>query len=172
MKLPRTEILNAPMLAMHCKTASGTLDDPMQKGIVLRADPAMQISGRWDSPRGRLLELRTQVGLAGDWLGLHVTLPLPHLSGIEWIGFACRIASGEPFVSRACLRSGTAEGLTDCFFDRHVLSQPRETDHHDIMAPARRPDLPPDALWREFVLFLPPQKGIELTLHDLRLFVA
>jgi len=139
-------------------------------GVVLRIDPAARIGLTWSSPRARLLELRTTVTTPGDWLGLHVALPPLDLGGVAWFGFVARSAAATALVARACLRSGLPEGgFSDAFFDRHLLSQPGETDHADVMAPDRRPDLPARAPWRDFVLFLPSTHDIAWALHDLRL---
>lgn len=140
-------------------------------GLVLRADPAARIAASWSSPRGRLLELATRVEAPGDWLGLHLTLGLSDLTGLAWLGFAARTGAGQALVARACLRSGLADGgFHDTFFDRDLLSQAAILDHQDMIAPDQRPDLPQQAPWREFILFLPPTQDIDWALHDLRLF--
>lgn len=167
------EALNAPLVALRAGVRPATpLDDrPLAPGLGFRRDPAARMTGQWQSPRGRLLELETAVEHPGDWLGLHLALPLPDLAGIAWLGFALRLAAGRAQVARACLRSGRPEGgFHDQFFDRHILAQSAVTDHHDLLAPDQWPDLPQRAPWREFILFLPPERGIALALHDLRLF--
>jgi hypothetical protein len=141
-------------------------------GVQFHADPQARIAGRWTSPRARLLEVDTTVDTPGDWFALHIDLPLADLSGVAFLGFVARTAAARAMVTRACLRSGLPEGgFTDTFFDRHILSQPGEGDHVDLLAPDRRPDLPQSAPWREFILFLPPVQDIRWALHDLRLFV-
>jgi len=151
---------------------SGPLNDvPLVKGLIFRIDPAARITGQWSSPRGRLIELRSEVAQPGAWFGLHVTLALPDLRRVAWLGFVARTASLDAIGIRPCLRSGLpGGGFHDAFFDRHILAHAAETDHHDIMDPARQPGLPPQAPWREFILFLPPRQGITWSLHDLRLF--
>lgn len=165
--------MNAPLAALRAAVIAVRPIGPgaLAPGIDLRIDPGAQIAGHWSSPRGRLLELRTEVTRPGDWLGLHLALPPLDLAGVAWLGLALRSAGGAALVVRACLRSGLAEGgFRDDFFDRHILSQPGETDHVDMMAPDRRPGLPLQAPWRECVLFLPPAHSIVWALHDLRLF--
>lgn len=145
---------------------------PMCPGIALHRDPGGQIDGSWQSPAARLLELQTQVQRPGDWLGLHVALPLYDLRGIRWIGIVARTAADQSLVVRPCLRSGDDDGgFHDQLFPSHLLSQPSETDHHDLIAPDRLLDVPQDAPWRELILFLPPAHNIRWVLHDLRVFV-
>jgi len=167
--------LNLPLNSLRgADLIGGALGDvtPLTPGLFLRRDPAGAIDGTWCSPARRLLELETRVAQAGDWLGLHLSLPLDDLAGIGWIGLVVRSAADQSLILRPCLRSGLAAGgFHDQFFPRHVLSQPGETDHHDLIAPDRLPDLPIRAPWRELILFLPPAHSIRWALHDLRVFV-
>lgn len=152
----------------------GALQDvtPLSAGIALHRDPQAAIEGTWHSPPARLVELQTQVERPGEWLGLHIALPLYDLRGVRWIGVVARTAAGQSLTSRICLRSGTgAGGFQDQFFPTHLLSQPSQTDHHDLIAPDHLPDLPQQASWREVILFLPPAHDIHWVLHDLRVFV-
>lgn len=167
-----TDRLNAPLAALRPAVLPwADLAAPLPPGLVLHADPEAPRSGRWQSPRGRLLELETRPETSGRWLGLHLPLPLDDLSPLAWIGLAARSAASEALAVRVCLRSGLAAGgFRDCFFDRHLLSQPAESDHLDMLAPDRCPDLPQRAPWREIVLFLPPHRPLAWALHDLRLF--
>lgn len=155
--------------------AGGVLDDvtALVPGLSLRRDPEGAISGNWRSPARRLLDLETQVTRPGAWLALHLSLPLTDLRGVAWFGLVARSAADRALVVRPCLRSGHATGgFHDQFFARHMLSQPAETDHHDLIAPDRIPGLPMVAPWRELILFLPPAHGIRWALHDLRLVVV
>jgi hypothetical protein len=140
-------------------------------GVILRADPALGISGRYSSPAGRLLDLEVSCAEAGDWFALHVNLPAHDLGECGVIGFACRGSAATVEVIRPCLRSGTANGFVDCFFDKHVLMQPEERTHLDALAVHHREALPVTAPWRELVLFL-PTKGFRLSLGDLRVFAV
>ncbi len=155
MGLRRNRPIAAPLDSLRRVAGmTGALDDtPLAKGLMFRIDPAARITGHWSSPRGRLIELRSEVAEPGAWFGLHLTLALPDLRRIAWLGFVARTASLDAIGIRACLRSGLpGGGFHDAFFDRHILAHAAETDHHDIMDPARQPDLPPDAPWREFIL--------------------
>lgn len=139
-------------------------------GIRLHPDPAGELTATVSSPRARLLELEVAVVRPGAWLGLHVPLHLPDLPGIRWLGFAARSNATHALAVRACLRSGVAGGFLDVFFDRHVLSQAGQGDHVDMLATDHLPELPQQAPWREFVLFLPPGESFGWALHDLRFF--
>lgn len=148
----------------------GPQDCPLPGGLLLNADPAGRVTGRWSSPAGRLIEIETEVAEPGRWLGLHLPLPAEDLAGRLWIVLALRTSAAAATAIRPCLRSGLAEGgFRDDFFPRAVLAQPRESDHLDRLAPDHLPDLPLQAPWRELVLFLPPATGLHLVLHDLRL---
>ena len=191
--------LNAPLVALRDQAvALRPLTGPvLAPGIALHIDPAAQIAVTWASPRARLLEVQTRVTTPGAWLGLHIALPPLDLRAVEWLGFAARSAAATALVARVALRSGLPEengggtaggigggtrggtgggeaggGFCDAFFDRYLLSQPTLGEHHDMLAPPRRPDLPPRAPWRELVLFLPPGHDIAWALHDLRLVRA
>lgn len=148
----------------------GTTRTPLVPGAFLRRDAAGQISGHWHSPQGRLLEVAAEITVPGQWFALHLELDLPDLTGISWLGFVARSTASPTAAIRACLRSGTKGGYHDCFFDRHILAQSRESDHQDLIAPARHADLPAQAPWREFILFLPPTRAFHWALHDLRVF--
>ena len=143
---------------------------PLVPGAFLHHDPAGQITGHWHSPQGRLIEIAAEITVPCQWFALHLALDLPDLSGIVWLGFVARSSASPTAAIRACLRSGTPDGFHDCFFDRHILAQSRESDHQDLIAPARREGLPMQAPWREFILFLPPARSLHWVLHDLRIF--
>lgn len=140
-------------------------------GIFFLRDEEAEMKAEWSSPRGRILDLKTEVARPGRWFGLHVGLPLLDLSDTAYLGFVMRSSALRPVTFGACLRSGLAEGgFVDTFFDRQVLSRIEETDHIAMLPPPRRPQLPAKAEWREFVLFLPTQQGVDWSLIDLRFF--
>jgi hypothetical protein len=140
-------------------------------GVMLHADPASTITGHWSSPAGRLAEISARVIRPGAWFALHVTIPLPDLTGLTWIGLILRSSAAKTCLIRPCLRSGRTDGgFHDHFLARHVLSRSRESDHHEIIPLSWHPDLPLQAPWREVILFLPPAEDTHLMLHDLRIF--
>ena len=153
--------------------SGGATQAALGPDLALHVDPAARLDGVWRSPRGRLLELETRVTQPGAWFALHLGLPaqLADLTDVTWLGLAARSSAARAVAVRACLRSGTGDGFHDCILDRHILSQPRDSDHHDLLAPEPHPDLPRQAPWREFILFLPPAEPLDWVLHDLRLFV-
>jgi hypothetical protein len=141
-------------------------------GVMLHLDPEAALTGRWSSPAGRLVEMHTEVTRPGAWFGLHIRLPeaAADLEGRRWIGIVARTSAGRAMAIRVALRSGLeAGGFQDSFLPRHILSQPRQSDHHDLLCPADLPDLPQRAPWREVVLFLPPAAPMAWVLHDLRI---
>lgn len=172
--LPLPASLSLPVQALRAglRPAAALAGSEILPDLHLRVDPEAAISLWLSSPRDRFLELEARVSRPGAWLGLHLTLPLPDLGQAGWLGFVLRGASGAAITCRACLRSGRAGGgFHDQFFDRHVLAQPWQADHHDLLALAQCPELPRQAAWREFILFLPPDLDFRLSLHDLRVFV-
>lgn len=164
---------NHTLAVMRAAEAEGPLGDDVefQPGLALHADPALALEGRWRSPPGRLLELDATPAGAGAWIGLHLALPLTDLSRIGALGFAARASAADTTVLRACLRSGREDGFADTFFDKHLLLRPEEASHVDVLAPAMRPDLPPEAPWRELILFLPTEP-FRIALIDLRVFAV
>lgn len=165
--------LNAPLALLRDQLVppSPLTQTEILPDLHLRLDPAADVALWHASPRARLLELEARVTRPGAWLGLHLTLPLPDLSGLRWFGFAARSSANAAMISRACLRSGReGGGFHDQFFDRDLLSHSWESDHHDLMALDHCPELPRHAPWREFILFLPPDLDFRLSLHDLRVF--
>lgn len=170
----RTEALNQRLDALRASTAMGeiALDQSLiAPGLTLHCDPAAALSGHWASPAGRLVELTVTPQHAGTWLALHVALDPGALAGATWIGFTCRSAAPQQIVLRPCLRSGGTDGFTDCFFPRHILSLPEVLSHADAIHLPSTPEVPPNAPWRELLLFL-PCADTAWHLHDLRLFAA
>lgn len=154
------------------REGSLTSDMALLPGLMLHADPALALSGTFQSPKGLILELDARAGsTAGQWFGLHVSLPAGDLAGKGLVGFATRVSAPEIMVMRACLRSGTPGGFVDCFFDKHVLARPEETSHLDALPVQYRDQIPRHAPWRELVFFL-PTTDFRLSLIDLRTFIV
>ena len=138
-------------------------------GLSLLADPALGVGGAWRSPAGRLLELEITTSAPGDWLALHLRLEGQERLQGGWIGFACRHAAADRLMIRAALRSGTGDGFSDHFFDKHILATPEPLNHLDAFNLAATRAIPEQAPWRELVLFL-PTRALRWDLHDLRAF--
>ena len=145
-----------------------TTSTEIAPGIALHADPAAGAGGRWVSPAGRLLEIAVSAPPEGKWTALHLRLEAPDLAACDWLGLICRSAAPGEVMVRPCLRSGQADGFSDCFFPRHLLSTAEPMSHSDALHIPSTPAIPERAPWRELVLFLP---GGDVTwhLHDLRL---
>ena len=165
---------NRTLAAMRAKTSEGALASGVtfSRGLRLHADPALELTGQYRSPPGQLLDLEARTGPdPGDWLALHLALRLDDLSAMGVVGFATRMAAPETLVVRACVRSGTDTGFTDCFFDKHLLVHAHETSHVDALHVGKRADLPLRAPWRDVILFL-PTRAFQLSLIDMRVFVV
>lgn len=154
------------------RSEGGDLADfvKFRPGLSLHADPALRIGGHWRSPAGRLLELEIACPGTGQWIALHIALNAADLTAAAWIGFACRSAGLNDLMIRPCLRSGTDDGFTDCFFDKHILATAEPQAHVDALHVASHRTIPETAPWRELVLFLPRQ-DCRWHLHDLRPFL-
>ena len=170
MPFPLPAPLCPELTTFHDRITEGTLESDtvaLAPGIALRADPRLGLRGRYSSPAGRFLELEAAPDTGpGDWVGLHVALPLCDLSQIRYVGFVCRHAASEQWMLRSCLRSGLdgGDGFVDCFFDKHILTGTHPRTHTDVMFTDAVPDLPIRAPWRELVLFL-PTVSFDLHLH-------
>ncbi|MDP5307549.1 hypothetical protein [Paracoccus spongiarum] len=154
--------------------AEGEIADvtELAAGLVLRADPALGISGRYASPRGRLLEIDATARGTGDWFALHLPVGAENLADQGVFGFACRGSASEFIPVRACLRSGgRLGGFSDCFFDKHILLHATDSSHVDAITLQTRDEVPQKAPWRELVLFFPPRR-LRLSLADLRVFLV
>lgn len=140
-------------------------------GLHFHADESLGISGQYHSPAGGMLDLDVRTTGDGAWAALHLALNAPDLSPFGVIGLACRTSAPETRVIRPCLRSGTPDGFEDCFFDKHILSQPEESSHLDALPVHRRDRLPLTSSWRELILFMPTE-SFRWSLIDLRVFIV
>lgn len=162
---------NTALARLRDRQFDGALADrtALAPGLVLRADPALGIAGRFRAPRGRIVELHARMQGRGEWIGLHLDLPLQDVSACSVLGFAARISSGAPLMAHACLRSVTEDGFEDHFFTRHLLFRPEESHHADAMPLQHRHRLPAQSPLRELIFFL-PLEDFDLSLIDLRVF--
>ena len=85
------------------------------------------------------------------------------------LGLVCKTQAEDTVTLRACLRSGVEGGFIDAFFGKRVVSYHSTSTHADLIKLEERDDIPPQAPWRELVLFFPPDLR-QLQLIDLRLF--
>lgn len=165
--------INHALTVLRDGRSSGNLAEEvhLMPGIRLLCDPALQISGRFDSPPGRVLEIEARMDGPGNWCALHLEIGAPDLGDCGFVGLAARLSAPKAEVLHPALRSGTAEGFVDCFFDKHMLALPDPASHIDALPARDRETLPRLAPWRELVLFL-PLTGFSLALHDLRFFAV
>lgn len=165
--------INNALSVLRDGTCMGDLADHVQllPGVFLAADPALQISGQYRSPEGRMLEIEATMRGEGHWMALHMALPARDLSLYGCVGFAARIEAPEAQVVQPCLRSGVEGGFVDCFFDKHILALPQPRSHLDALSVHYRDNLPLLAPWRELILFL-PARSYRLSFLDLRVFVV
>lgn len=162
-----------PRLRAEARSAVSLAPGDLSPGLWWHLDSSAGLTGTWSSPRGRLVELETEVTAPAAFLALHLSLPEPDLHRHAWVGLVARTAAAEATTIRPCIRSGLSDGgFHDLFLPRQILSQSTPTDHHDLIAPAHTPDLPRAAPWRELILFLPSRRPVRWVLHDLRVLTA
>lgn len=170
---------NSALSLMRCTSHDQPLghEATFVPGVSLRAAPSLTLSGRLTSPVGAILEIDAQLsqgkgaGKDDGWIALHVAMPARDMRGLGVFGFVARMRSDETRALRACLRSGTADGFVDAFFEKHILIRPDETSHLDALPLTLRHDVPHDAPWREFIIFL-PVATFRICLIDLRIFLV
>ena len=165
---------NQALAQLRAATPSGAIlpEQQIVPGLRFVTDPEAGFEGRYDSPRGRLLEIEVTHRHEARWLGLHLDLGLADLDGLGLIGLGASIAAPHAMAVRPCIRSGEESGFRDAFFDKTIAALPRPLFHLDaLLAEGRHPDLPQSAPWRELVLFL-PTGDFQMALHDLRVFAA
>lgn len=165
---------NHTLSVMRNESREGKLrsDVDFLPGFSLHSDPALELSGKFSSPKGRILELEAHTGAhTGHWLALHLAMPAGDLRNSGVLGFVARVSAPEILVARACLRSGAKDGFVDCFFDKHLLIRPEEASHMDALSVQDRERLPLEAPWRELILFL-PNNSFKMSLIDLRVFLV
>jgi len=165
--------VNYALSVLRNQTSKGKLVNRVEllPGIGLQIDPALKVSGHFNSPEGWLLEIDATAHGEGNWLGLHLKLPASDLSDVGVFGFVARTAAPEVEAARACMRSGIEGGFVDCFFDKHIFMQSEETCHVDVLQLDRKDTIPTTAPWRELIIFFPPE-SFRATLIDLRVFLV
>lgn len=165
---------NHALSLLRSARTEGTLGRhvPLVPGVDLHAAPGLGLSGRYSAPQGIVLDLEAEItGTPDGWFALHVALPTTDIGTCGICGFAARLRAAQICTIRACLRSGTEDGFTDAFFDKHLIARPDETCHLDALALALRDDVPAHAPWRELILFL-PITSLRICLIDLRVFLV
>ena len=139
-------------------------------GLFFSLDPAVANTVDVQSRPGELMDFRLKVDRPGAWLTLNMGVGSASFAACKIVGFACRLEAAAPATFRVCLRSGEAAGFRDVFFAKTVVAGPQTAVHLDVLEIATNPDILPDAVWRELVLFFPPH-SCEINLRDFRLIV-
>lgn len=147
-------------------------DTPITPGVLFSFDPAGTLKGSLLEDADAILSFRIESLKDSHWLALHVSLGGFDLDGFGVIGFICKSDAPSAVAMKTCIRSGTEAGFVDCFFDKQVVSYSQTSTHLDAMDVEGRKNLPAQAPWRDFVLFLPPDRPVEATLRDLRFFIV
>ncbi|WP_156414946.1 hypothetical protein [Phaeobacter sp. CECT 5382] len=151
---------------LDCQPADAKRFSP---GIFLSIDPESDSRAHVTSTAGELLNLEMTTERPGRWLSLNIELGSCDLSQRDVMGFVCKTRADETITFQACLRSGQDKGFQDAFFGKRVISYSGPSTHADLVKLEERDDIPPQAPWRELILFFPPDLR-QLTLIDLSLF--
>ncbi len=139
-------------------------------GIFLDFDPQGGIEAEVQSAPDTLLSARFTVQKDAGWLALHIALGDIDLSQQMMFGFVCKSQAPQSTTLRPCLRNGTAEGFSDIFFRKTLISYGEPSLHLDALMIDEHADLKMAAPWRELVLFFRPETGA-FDLQDLRVFM-
>lgn len=122
-------------------------------------------------PAQGLVAVSLKVRQPGRWFTLNIDLGDDDLAQLRLIGFALRSQARKTLLSRVCIRNFIADGFEDVFFPLDLVSFGDESSHADVLWLADHPVLQRPAKWRTLIVFLDPE-GVEITLADMRLFVA
>ncbi len=165
--------LNYSLNRLRSSNLRGELSDVthFRGGAVLRADPEMELSGKFQSPEGRLLELDVSMSCPGSWVGLHLPLRQTSFSGFGALGFVCRGYALDLCTLRVCLRSHFTENFADSFFHKHVLLHQSDAMHVDAISLQNRQHVPETCKKRELIVFL-PSSPFSLSILDFRVFAV
>lgn len=121
--------------------------------------------------RGGGVNIKTKVEAPGRWMGLHFQLGDHALADLAVLGVYSQQRAARAMTWRMCLRSGTADGFVDHFFDKHTVAYAASATHVGTLELAAQTGLPRGTTWRELILFFHPE-SFDLTVQDLRLFGA
>lgn len=142
-------------------------------GVFLANDPDAQLSGDFHITKGGpiALNMTPTSDTAPRWQALHLRLGGADLSKAHVIGFVARSSAPAAMITRACLRSERDGHFVDTFFPKAIASFATASTHFDILELDGSQNIPPQAEWREFILFFRPG-DIKIELQDLRLFIV
>ena len=165
--------VNHALALLRGLTAEGAVvsGTPLVPGIWFDLDPEGRAEGRYRSRPGELISARLDVGVPGRWLALHLDLGTTRLDTEAVLGFVCRSSASQTITARACLRTGSADGFTDRFFGKRIVSFDRPSTHLDALPLGGDEGSAKDETWRQLVLFF-EVRSFDLTLQDLRVFLV
>nr|WP_169618096.1 hypothetical protein [Ruegeria sp. PR1b] len=166
-----TAEVNHTLAVLRAMSFEGRLeaDQRFVPGMYLSMDPAGDSKATLSSRPGALMDLAVTTRRAGGWLSLNMELGAFDLSRHSVLGVMCKSAAPQTLTFKVCLRSGVGDGFVDAFFQKRVISYEKESVHADLIKLAERDDVPPEAPWRELILFFPPELE-KISLHDFALF--
>jgi len=144
-------------------------DEHFAPGVFMSVDPQSDTRVQVTSRPGSLLELELTTSKPGSWLSLNIDLGPFDLSERDILGFMCKTSAEDTLTFRVSLRSGLDEGFGDAFFGKRVISYSSESTHADLVKLAEQEDVPPQAPWRQLVLFFPPDLR-QIKIDDFALF--
>jgi len=160
------------MMSAEQPTGAIPCEEPITLGVRFSYDANAAFQGHLRADENAVLSFKVDQIEGSGWFALHISLGGIDLSPYAVIGFVCKSEAPSAVAFKACIRSGSEAGFSDCFFDKHVVAYGEASTHLDVIDIAQTPALPTQADWRDFVLFFPPDKPIEIILRDLRFFIV
>lgn len=159
---------------LRAEAPAGDIENgtPLVPGVWLAWPGEGAVAGSLRAGADLALDLDVTAVDGCDWYTLNVSLGGFDLKDSAVLGVVAKGSAARTLALKACVRSGTEDGFVDCFFDKHLILTGEEAVHLDIFETRATAQLPAEAPWRDFVLFLPTDRSFALTLSDLRFFVV
>ncbi len=140
-------------------------------GVFFVIDPEGKVEGSYTTGGDSLVQLSYTIATPPRWLALHLSLGAADLGKAAVFGVVCKSRATEAATFRLCLRSATAAGFVDTFLHKHVVAFSESSVHVDLLKLEGRDDVPPQAAWRELILFFQTIPA-DFDILDLRVFIV
>lgn len=145
-------------------------DQPLVPGVFFNSDPGGRVSIEAECLPDNLVRAHIAVDGPAQWVGMHIALGDLNLENRLLLGVAIRSRSPKSTSFRACLRTGQAEGFTDTFFRKTVVTYEEPSLHLDALMVSEHAGIAGPAPWRDLILFFRPETAT-VNLQDLRVFI-
>lgn len=142
--------------------------------IFLSVDPGAEIRGSYESGSGGVVSVAYEVtGTARPrWIAVHFRLGEVDLTGKAVVGIIVKSQAPNATACRVCLRTNQDGSFEDEFFAKNIVSYQEASTHLDLLKVDDLPvSYPLEKARRDLILFLPPTGG-NISISDIRLFIA